>query len=101
MEGTFVMAATDTYCRDCEIGREHARREVEMKKKKNQPPPPVASKPPPPPPPPAAIPFSWSDLLGETLVEDFLQAAKDNGRSPGEHLRHVVGEYLYLESLGV
>ena len=100
IEGTFSPTCYDTYCGRCEVGRERAEREDAMKKAKNQQPPPITAKPPPPPAPAPGLRFSWLDLLGEPLVEDFLKDAKENGRSPAEHLRHVVKEYLYLCEMG-
>jgi hypothetical protein len=91
----------DTHCKDCEIGRENARMEDEMKKKKNKQPPPAAAKPAPPtPPPPPGLSFFWLDMIGEPLVEEFLLDAEESGRTPAEHLRHVVAEYYYLRELG-
>jgi len=110
MEGTYSPAAMDTYCRDCEIGREHARREDEMAKAKTKKAGAVAVQAEADPHGADAVAvrqsagpglrFSWLDLIGEPLVEHFLRDAEESGRRPAEHLRHVVAEYYYLESLG-
>lgn len=101
MEGTFSPACYDTYCGRCEVGRERAEREDAMKKRNgipdlqpdNRPSPPGRAI-------GVGLRLSWLNLIGEPLAKEFLRDAKENGRSPAEHLRHVVEEYLYLCEMG-
>jgi len=43
-------------------------------------------------------PAVWRELLGKPLSDKLFEIA--GGDHPVEHLRHVVAEYYYLESLG-
>jgi hypothetical protein len=43
-------------------------------------------------------PATWRELLGPRLSGEFFEAAGQE--HPVDHLRHVVREYFYLDSLG-
>lgn len=97
MDGDWVPSLCGSYCRDCETGRENAQREDEMKTTKNK---------------PAGAadttvkqqgifwgdPAIWREMLGKPLADKFFASAGDV--QPLDHIRHIVGEYLYLESMG-
>jgi hypothetical protein len=88
MNGDYTPALGGNYCGRCEIGRENARREEEMKKAKKSGVPDATWE----------NPAVWRELLGEPLAGKFFEVAGED--HPIDHLRHVVAEYYYLRELG-
>ena len=87
----------DTYCRDCPIGAENARKERDMRRKQATP---VAYHGT----PVADIAALKADhmrlLLGEELAGAVTRRAASAKITPADHLRKIVAEYFYLERLG-
>jgi hypothetical protein len=93
MEGALHPASYDTRCRDCAAGRERAREEEIVRKKKQETAGGARHL-------PGLVwedPATWRILLGPRLADEFFEAA---GRDPVAHLRNIVAEYYYLESIG-
>jgi hypothetical protein len=87
----------DTYCRDCEIGAENARKEPDMRPKKT---PPVSYHNDPVENMRVPKDHHLRLLLGEKLAGNVMRRAAAQKMDAAEHLRQIVAEYMYLESLG-
>ena len=85
----------DTYCRDCPIGAENARKERTVRPQPivtyhGQPVEDIA----------ALKTDHLCLLLGEELASHVARRAADQKMDAADHLREIVAEYFYLESIG-
>ena len=87
----------DTHCRDCPIGAKNARKERDMRRKQT---PPVAYHGTPVENIAALQADHLSLLLGDELASAVIRRAQSAKSDVSDHLRQIVAEYLYLESIG-